>query len=75
MLLFSAQRSDEFCGRLAIVLAEVAIGGGFGAEADAVEEGTLVLQWVASQLVGDIVDAQAIDIVEEGGVGILAETA
>lgn len=43
MRLFFVQRSDEFCGRLADVLAEIAIGRGFRAEADAVEEGALVL--------------------------------
>ncbi len=74
MRLFFVQRSDKFCGGLAIVLAEVAIGGSFRTETGVEEEVALVLQRIASQFVRNVTDTQAVDIIEEGGIGILTET-
>ena len=54
MLLFSAQRSDKFCGRLTVVLAEIAIGGSLRAETGIEKQGALVLQRVTPEFLGYI---------------------
>ena len=75
MLLFSAQRSDKFSGRLSVVLAEVAIGGGFRTEAGIEKQVALALQRVTPEFLGYISNTKAVHVVEEGGIGVLTEAA